>query len=68
MLGIDPDIVIHDINNYPNAKPIRQRLFLVHPCKVVSIKLKVEKNLKASFVYPVALTDWVSNLVPITKK
>ena len=68
MSGIDPEIVIHEIKTYPDAKPVRQRLHPVHPRKVVAIKLKVEKLLKASFIYPMALTDWVSNLVPIDKK
>jgi hypothetical protein len=68
MLGIDPDIVIHEIKTYPNAKPIWKRLRLVHPHKAATIKLEVEKLLKANFIYPVALTDWVSNLVPIDKK
>jgi hypothetical protein len=31
-------------------------------------QLEVEKLLKVGFIYPVALTDWVSNLVPIDKK
>jgi hypothetical protein len=35
---------------------------------VAAIKLEVKKLLKASFIYPMALTDWVSNLVPIDKK
>jgi hypothetical protein len=68
MMGIDPDIVIHEIKTYPDAKPVRKRLHPVHPCKVVAIKLEVEKLLKAEFIYPVALTDWVSNLVLIDKK
>jgi hypothetical protein len=68
MSGIDPDIVVHKIKTYPNARPIQQRLRTIHPHKVVAIKLKVEKLLKASFIYPVALTDWVSNLVPVNKK
>jgi hypothetical protein len=63
MSGIDPDIIVHKINTYPDAKPIRKRLLLVHPRKVVAIKLKVENVLKVGFIYPVALTDWVSNLV-----
>jgi hypothetical protein len=68
MPGIDPDIVIHEIKTYPDAKPVWQRLHPVHPRKVAAIKLEVEKLLKAGFIYPVALTDWVSNLVPINKK
>jgi hypothetical protein len=68
MLGIDPDIVVHKINTYPDTKPIRQRIRPVHPRKVVSINLEVEKLLKVGFVYHVALIDWVSNLVMVNKK
>jgi hypothetical protein len=68
MPGIDPAIVVHEIKTYPRAKPVWQRLRPVHPRKVAAIKLEVEKLLKAGFVYPVALTEWVSNPVPIDKK
>jgi hypothetical protein len=36
--------------------------------KAATIKLEVEKHLKFNFIYVVALTDWVSNLVPVNKK
>jgi hypothetical protein len=65
---IDPAIVVHEIKTYPGAKPVQKRLRLVHPHKAAAIKLKVEKLLKAGFIYPVALTEWVSNLVSIDKK
>jgi hypothetical protein len=68
MPGIDPSIVVHEIKTYPGAKPVRQRLRPVHPRKAAAIKLEVEKLLKAGFIYPVALTEWVSNPVPIDKK
>jgi hypothetical protein len=68
MSGIDPEIVIHEIKTYPDAKPIRQCLHPVHPHKATGIKLEVEKLLKSGFIYRVALIDWVSNLVPIDKK
>jgi hypothetical protein len=68
MPGIDPAIVIHEIKTYPDAKPIWQCLHPVHPCKAAAIKLEVEKLLKTDIIYPVALTDWVSNLVLIDKK
>jgi hypothetical protein len=57
MSGIDPEIVIHEIKTYPDAKPIRKRLRPVHPRKAAAIKLEVEKLLKAGFIYLVALTD-----------
>jgi hypothetical protein len=68
MPGIDPSIVVHEIKTYPGAKPVRQCLHPIHPRKAAAIKLEVEKLLKAGFIYPVALTEWVSNLVPIDKK
>jgi hypothetical protein len=68
MSGIDPEIVIHEIKTYPDDKPVQKHLRPVHPRKAATIKLKVEKLLKAGFIYLVALTEWVSNLVPIDKK
>jgi hypothetical protein len=67
MLGIDPRIVKHEITTYPNAKPVRQKLRPVNPRKAKTIKAKVEKLLKVSFIYPVQLTQWVSNLVMVKK-
>ena len=68
MLGIDPSIVVHEIKTYQGAKPVRQKLCSTHPKKIVSIKEEVEKLLKYGFIYPVPLTKWVSNLVPVAKK
>jgi len=68
MPGIDPAIVVHEIKTYPDAKPIRQRLRQIHPRKAAEIKAEVEKLLKVGFIYPIPLTDWVSNIVPVNKK
>ena len=66
--GIDPSIVEHEIQTYPNSKPVRQNLRLVNQRKVVAVKAEVEKLLKAGFIYPITLTEWVSNHVPFNKK
>ena len=66
--GIDSSIVEHEIKMYPDVKPVRQRLRQVHPKKATAIKAEVEKLLHASFIYPVPLTDWVSNIGPVMKK
>jgi hypothetical protein len=68
ILGIDPRIVKHEITTYPNAKPVRQELLPVNPRKEAAIKVEVEKFLKYGFNYPVQLTEWVSNPIPINKK
>lgn len=59
---INPQFIIHEIKTYPGAKPVRKRLCLVHPKKVVTIKVAVEKLIKASFIYHVPLTEWVLNI------
>lgn len=68
MPNINPQIVVHEIKTYAGAKPIRQKLHQIHPKKAAAIKAEVEKLLRAGFIYPVPLTEWVSNIVPITKK
>jgi hypothetical protein len=68
MPGIDPSIIVHEIKTYPGVKPVRQKLHPVHPKKTVAIKAEVEKLLKSGFIYPVPLTEWVSNLVLVAKK
>ena len=50
------------------TKPVRKKFRQVHPRKVVAIKAKVEKLLKDGFIYPMPLTEWVSNIVHVSKK
>jgi hypothetical protein len=66
--GIDPSIIVHEIKTYPGVKPVRQKLHLVHPKKTTAIKAEVEKLLKSGFIYPIPLTEWVSNIVSVAKK
>jgi hypothetical protein len=68
MPGIDPRIVEHQIMTYPDAKMVRKKLHSVNPKKAAAIKVEVEKLLNAGFIYPIHLTQWVSNLVPVDKK
>ena len=68
MTGIDPPIIVHDIKTYPDAKLVCQKLWQVHPRKAATIKEEVEKLLKVGFIYPMPLTEWVSNIVPVNKK
>jgi hypothetical protein len=68
MLSINPQIVVHEIKTYAGAKPVRQKLHPIHPKKAAAIKAEVEKLLKVGFIYPIPLTEWVSNIAPVTKK
>jgi len=68
MPGIDPSIIVHEIKTYQDAKPVCQKLRPVHPQKTTTTKAKIEKLLKVGFIYPVPLIEWVSNVIPVTKK
>jgi hypothetical protein len=68
MPGIDSQIVEHEIKTYLDAKLIRKRIRDVNPHKSPTIKAEVEKLLNVGFIYPVPLTEWVSNHVLVNKK
>ena len=68
MPGSDPSIIVHEIKTYPGAEPVHQKLRQVHPWKEADVKEEVEKLLKVGFIYPIQLTEWVSNIVPVNKK
>ena len=68
MPSIDPHIIEHETKTYPNAKPVQQHLRAVNPRKTPAIKAEIEKLLNADFIYPIPLTEWVSNLILVDKK
>jgi hypothetical protein len=65
---IDLKIVELEITTYPDAKPIQKKLCPDNPRKATAIKTEVEKLLKVGFIYPIHLSQWVSNIVPVDKK
>ena len=68
MPTIDPSIVVHEIKTYPMTKPVKKKLRQVHPRNAAAIKAEIEKLLKVGFIYPVPLTEWVSNVILVNKK
>ena len=68
MYGLDPSIVEHRIDTWLDVAPIFQKQRPIHPSKAPSVKAEIEKLCKAGFIYPIASTTWVSNLIPVNKK
>jgi hypothetical protein len=68
MPGLDPSIVEHRIDTWPDITPVRQKQRTLHPSKAAAIKAKIDKLRDAGFIYPITYTSWVSNPVPINKK
>jgi hypothetical protein len=68
MLGIDPSIVEHCIDTWPDITLVRQKQRPLHPSKVVAIKAEIDKLCTTGFIYPITYASWVSNRIPIDKK
>ena len=68
MPGLDPSIIEHHIDTWPDITPVCQKQRSLHPSKAAAIKAEIDKLRTAGFIYPIAYTSWVSNPVPIDKK
>jgi hypothetical protein len=67
-LSLDPSIVEHRIDTWPDVTPVRQKQHPLHPSKVVAIKDEIDKLRIVGFIYPIVYTSWVSNPIPVNKK
>ena len=68
MPGLDPAIVEHHIDTWPDANPVRQKLRSINPSRREAVKAKINKLKQTGFIYPIEYTAWVSNSVPVLKK
>jgi hypothetical protein len=68
MPGIDPDIVQHCILTLPKVRSVKQKLYGMKPEWMLKIKEEVIRKLKVGFIKAVSQTDWVVNVVPVSKK
>lgn len=68
MPRLDPSIVEHHIDTWPDASLVIQKQLPLHPYKAPTIKAEIEKLRQARFIYPITYTSWVSNPVPVNKK
>jgi hypothetical protein len=66
--GLDPSIVEHRIDTWPDITPVCQKQRPLHPSKAAAIKAEIDKLRAVAFIYPIAYTSWVSNPIPVDKK
>jgi len=68
MPGLDRSIVEHHLpikeNFVPHIQPTRR----MAPHVTMKVKEEVDRLLEAKFIRPCQFTDWLSNIVPVTKK
>ena len=65
---MDPSIVEHHIDTWPDVVPMHQNKWPIDPSKIVIVKDKIQKLHTTSFIYPIAYTTWVSNPILVNKK
>ena len=51
-----------------DEKPVQQKLRKIHPNLENQIKSELNKLLKATIIFPVRHSKWVSNMVPVRNK
>ena len=68
MPGLDPKLVSHHLDVFPNSKPVKQPQRKYHPDLEEKIKEEVEKLRSAGFIRPIQYPTWLCNIVPVKKK
>ena len=53
MLGLNPAIVEHHINTWPDANPIRQNMRPINPSRREVVKAEIDNLKQAGFIYPI---------------
>ena len=68
MLGLDPQIAMHQLNIKPDVKLVKQQQRRFHPDIMEAIEAEVHKLIECGFKREEQHPDQVANIVPILKK
>jgi hypothetical protein len=67
MPGIDPSIIVHQLNVDPSCRPVKQRRRTFAPERNQAITNEVQKLLKVGFIREVDYLEWLENVVLVKK-
>lgn len=65
MLGLDPNLVVHNIMTHLDAKVIKKKLCKFNLAQSLWIKATIQKLLKSKFIESIKYPKWASNMIPI---
>ena len=68
MPGVPRELIEHELNVDPNAKPRKQRLRRFAQDRKEAIKKELQKLLAAGFIKEVYYPEWLANPVLVPKK
>ena len=52
--SLDPSIMEHHIDRWPDVAPVYQKQWPIHPSKVAVVKAEIDKLHTTGFIYPIA--------------
>jgi hypothetical protein len=67
MPGIDPSVIVHQLNVDPSSKPVKQKRRSFAPERNQAAAEEVEKLLQAGFIKEAHYPDWLANVVLVKK-
>ncbi|KAI3458735.1 hypothetical protein Pfo_015398 [Paulownia fortunei] len=67
LVGILPELALHQLNANPIMKPIKQKKKTFGPERSQHIKEEVDKLLAANYIRPVQYPEWLANVVLLPK-
>lgn len=65
--SFDPKFIVRHLVVDPNIKPIKQKLHKMHPRIELLVKAELEKLLEVNFIRPIDYSEWISNMVRVSK-
>ena len=68
MPGIDPEIIMHQLQVDPSHQPTRQKRRKFAPERDIIINEEVRNLLEAGFIREVQYPEWLANVVVVKKK
>ena len=67
MVGIQPEIMCHQLNTDPQTKPVHQKQRLLDTDRYRAFQEEVDHLLKIEFIRESYYPDWLANLILILK-
>ncbi|XP_074336814.1 uncharacterized protein LOC141673987 [Apium graveolens] len=67
MVGIDPGVMCHRLNIFPNYTGIRQKCHSVSEERAIALKEEVDRLLKVGLIKESFYPEWLANLVLVKK-
>ncbi|XP_026417373.1 uncharacterized protein LOC113312854 [Papaver somniferum] len=67
MLGIDPEVIKHELRTKPCTNPVKQKLRKVAPEYHRAVEKELSKLLDAGFIKKVRYPTWISNMFIVPK-